>query len=165
MHAPIRYSLFLIATPFLLAQSAQISGIIMDASKSVAPGAIVNVKSEQTGLSRMVQASEEGSYVIPFLPPGRYAMEVVAPGFQTFRQTGIAIDASQTARIDFTLQPGALEQSVTISADYVGRHQTSSKSSNRCPHSSRDLNRPVRVAVALDSPQPHRLRDRSLPSG
>ena len=50
-------------------------------------------------------------------------MEVVAPGFQTFRQTGIAIDASQTARIDFTLQPGALEQSVTISADYVGRHQ------------------------------------------
>ena len=165
MHAPIRYSLFLIATPFLLAQSAQISGIIMDASKSVAPGAIVNVKSEQTGLSRMVQASEEGSYVIPFLPPGRYVMEVVAPGFQTFRQTGIAIDAWQTARIDFT--PPAR------SARTISHHQrglrwstsTSSPSSNRCPHSSRDLNRPVRVAVALDSPQPHRLRDRSLPSG
>ena len=69
MHAPIRYSLFLIATPFLLAQSAQISGIIMDASKSIAPGAIVNGKAEQAGRSRMVQASEEGSYVTPFLLP------------------------------------------------------------------------------------------------
>ncbi len=97
--------------------AAQISGIIRDSSQALVPGATINVSAEETGVRRTVASTADGVYVIALLPPGKYRIEVLAPGFQSSRQTGITLAIGQEARIDFTLQPGALEQSVTVSAE------------------------------------------------
>lgn len=49
----------------LLAQSAQVSGRVVDASQGSVPGASVTAVSEATGLQRTGVSNSEGYYAIP----------------------------------------------------------------------------------------------------
>ena len=55
---------------------AGISGIIADASGAVVSGALVEVKSVETGIVQKRQSNEEGFYAFVDLQPGIYDIEV-----------------------------------------------------------------------------------------
>ena len=69
--------------------TAQISGTVTDQSGAVLPGVEVTAAETQTGLTRSVVSNETGSYVLPNLPVGPYRLEVKAPGFKNYVQSGI----------------------------------------------------------------------------
>ena len=97
-------------------ETATISGTITDATGAVVPNAVVIVTNVQTGISVRTEATEAGTYVVPSLRPGDYSIAVESKGFQKTVRTGVTLQVAQVARIDVTLQTGALTESVEVVA-------------------------------------------------
>ena len=49
-----------------------------------------------------------------FLPVGQYTVEIAAPGFSKFEQTSVVLAAIQSTRVDATLNPGGLTESLQV---------------------------------------------------
>ncbi|MBV8553908.1 MAG: TonB-dependent receptor [Acidobacteriaceae bacterium] len=111
-HRLVVLSLF--SSTGLFAQSADLSGIVVDPSKLAVPNAQVRVESASTAANRVVLSNREGLYSIPALPPGRYNITVEANGFKTIRQNDIVLDVDQEARLDFTLEIGNKQESIVV---------------------------------------------------
>ena len=97
--------------------TATMSGTVRDSSDAVIPGADITIHNVGTGISRTVQSDAQGRYVAPDLSVGSYELRVEAAGFQKEVQTGIALTVGQHAVINFTLNPGAVAESVTINGE------------------------------------------------
>ena len=66
----------------LQAQSAASArGVVVDPSGSAVANARVSISSESTGATRSINTGSAGEFVFPQLIPGRYRLEVDAPGF------------------------------------------------------------------------------------
>src|SRR5271163_3740883 len=88
--APIRAAIIrdrllavaLLSTP-LLAQNAELSGLISDPAGLAVPGARVVVQSADTRGTRTVSSNQQGEYSVPALLPGPYNITIEATGFKT----------------------------------------------------------------------------------
>ena len=98
----------------VLAQNAELSGLITDPSSLAVPGAKVLVQSVNTGATRAASSNQQGSYSVPALLPGAYNITVEANGFKTVHQNGIAIEVEQRARLDFALTIGGSAETITV---------------------------------------------------
>ena len=106
-------ALALLSAP-LLAQNAELSGLITDPSGLAVPGARVVVQSADTGASRTVSSNQQGEYSVPALLPGPYNITIEANGFKTIHQNGVAVEVDQRARLDFALTVGNTTETVTV---------------------------------------------------
>ena len=101
----------------LFAQAnAQLNGSITDKTGAAVPAAEVTIVSTETGAERKAETDSSGQYSIPFLPPGEYTLGVKHTGFRAVRQTGLKLEVNQVARIDVTLELGAVSESVNVEA-------------------------------------------------
>lgn len=102
-----------------LAQSGRgtLTGSVKDASGAVIPGAVLNLKEANTGSQRDAVAGGEGLFTFPELQPGSYTLTVTAPGFDSYKQSGITVFVGSTASITAVLRVGSNEQSVTVTSD------------------------------------------------
>ena len=98
------------------AQTAQINGVVKDASGSAIPGAAVKATQTATGQVRNATSGGDGSYVLPNLPIGPYQIEVSKEGFSKYDQTGIVLQVDSNPAVDITLQVGAVNEQVTVEA-------------------------------------------------
>lgn len=100
----------------VLAQNitSNIVGNITDASSAAVPGVDVIVTNQGTGISVHTLTDSSGSYFIPDLFAGTYAITASKKGFATYKVTGIVVQASATVRQDVTLQVGSTRQQVTV---------------------------------------------------
>jgi hypothetical protein len=96
------------------AQSAQLTGIITDGNSALIAGAQITLTNIHTGVNRKAMTNAYGYYSIPFVAPGNYQLNVVANGFKPVTRNNLSINVDQAARIDFTLEPGTITESVTI---------------------------------------------------
>ena len=71
--------------------TAEMSGQVTDESGAVLPGVTVTATQTDTGATRTVVTSENGSYVLPSLPTGPYRLEAMLQGFRAYLQTGIVL--------------------------------------------------------------------------
>jgi hypothetical protein len=106
-------TLLAIALP-LLAQNAELSGLITDPSSLAVPGARVVVQSADTTATRAVSSNRQGEYSVPALRPGPYNITVEANGFKTVHQNGVVVEVDQRARLDFALNVGNNTETVTV---------------------------------------------------
>ena len=97
--------------------SAQISGIVSDASGAPVPSAAVTATQISTSSVRQTKTASDGSYILPELPIGPYKLEVQATGFSTYIQTGISLQVSDSPKINVSLTVGQLKQQVEVSAN------------------------------------------------
>ena len=109
-----RLFLFALVPIGLVAQTAELSGIIFDPSGLAVPNAKVTVKRQATGASRDVTSNLEGLYSIPALAPGAYEITVEATGFRIVKQAGIVLEVDQRATLDLPLLIGSPSDSVTV---------------------------------------------------
>ncbi|MGH7247462.1 MAG: carboxypeptidase-like regulatory domain-containing protein, partial [Pseudomonadota bacterium] len=103
----------LLAAP-LAAQSYRgaIRGVVEDPSGAVVPGGAVTAKNAATGERRGAMTGEDGAYIIPELPAGRYQLTVEAKGFSTeVREAQVDVGLDTTA--DFALKVGPAGETVT----------------------------------------------------
>jgi len=113
----MRELLLLIAfASLLVAQvpTATVTGRVTDASGGVIPGASIVLRNLDTNLTRKTAASGVGDYTIPFLQPGRYAMEASSQGFRGFKAPSLTLAVDQVQRLDITLEVGAVADAVTV---------------------------------------------------
>jgi hypothetical protein len=67
-----------------------ILGAVTDSSGAAVPGATVTIKNVDTGLTRTVTTTDDGSYAVPELPIGNYSVTAEKSGFKTGVVTGPA---------------------------------------------------------------------------
>ena len=112
--------LLLISVVTAVAQESQqgtITGFVSDQSQAALVRAEVIVTSQSTGLSRKVLTNSEGLYVIVGLQPGVYNAKVVAQGFKAAEAAGLVVNVGASVRLNFTLEPGQVSETVTVQAD------------------------------------------------
>jgi hypothetical protein len=81
------------------------------------PGVTVQIKNVDTNEVVSAVADSDGNYTAAFLRPGAYRVEVEAPGLKRFVREGVVLQIAQVARVDITLEVGAVTEQVTITAD------------------------------------------------
>jgi len=130
--------------PSVRAQSATgtILGNVKDESGTIVPGATVTATNVDTQLSRTAVTDAEGHYSLTLLPLGSYKVEVTLSGFKNFVQTGIVLDLGRNARVDATLGPGAVQETISVVAD-APLVETSSAALSRRVGQNEVLNLPL----------------------
>jgi Carboxypeptidase regulatory-like domain/TonB dependent receptor/TonB-dependent Receptor Plug Domain len=103
-----------------------ILGTVTDSSGAAIAGAAVAVKNVNTGLSRTVTTSEDGTYSVPELPIGTYSVTIEKTGFRQGLVTGIQVEVSSERRADVTLQPGEVSQTIEVTGDQLPQVESTS---------------------------------------
>jgi hypothetical protein len=99
--------------------TGSISGLVTDPSGGVVAGAQVIAIETHTGIKTETHTDSKGFYSFPTLAIGTYDLEVHAPGFKTYKQTGIVIDANSAVKADVTVQIGAAAITVEVQSNAV----------------------------------------------
>ena len=100
----------------VVAQNAEIAGVVRDTSGAVLPGVTVEASSPALiEKSRTVFTDSQGQYRIIALNPGTYRVNYSLSGFKTVVREGIVLTAQFTAGIDVSLEVGSLEETITVS--------------------------------------------------
>jgi len=112
------------------AQDATIVGTITDPSGASVPNVKVSVTHIETGLVHTAVTSDSGTYVIPELKIGHYDAKAEASGFKVAEQKGLVLQVGDRARIDFQMQLGGAQETVTVEANEVRVQTDSGEQSN-----------------------------------
>jgi len=91
-----------------------ISGVVTDQTGGTVAGATVTVTDVERGVSRPLTTDAAGLYSAPGLTAGTYTVRVEAAGFKLFERQNVILGNGEEARVDVTLQPGAQNQTVTV---------------------------------------------------
>ena len=81
-------------------------GIVQDASSSVLPGATVTLKNLQTGQVETTVTTDEGAFVFPQLPVGRYQVDISLEGFKSKSFTDLIVNVGQEYSLTAKLEIG-----------------------------------------------------------
>jgi hypothetical protein len=96
--------------------SSAIEGTVVDPQAGVIPGATVSITNEETGVTYTLTTTEAGYYRQPSLPGGFYTVRISLSGFKTAVQEHIRVQVAETKTINLTLETGAVEEQVTVTA-------------------------------------------------
>jgi outer membrane receptor protein involved in Fe transport len=89
-------------------------GTVKDATAGVLPGATVEVRSRDTGASRVVTTEGAGTYRVAGLAPGLYTVEVSLDGFGTSRMSDVQLRVAETRTLDVVMQIANTETVIEV---------------------------------------------------
>jgi len=93
-----------------------ISGVVKDQTGGVVPGVTVTAKSLQTQEVLTAVTGPGGYYTMTTLRSGKYDVSAELDGFKKATRSGVTLDAGAAISVEFTLEPGALAETVTVVA-------------------------------------------------
>ena len=99
--------------------STEILGLVTDPTGAVVPGAQVTITRLATGEKRSARTNHAGEYIFRLIEIGEYTVRCEAQGFKIETVTGLRVQIQQKARVDFTLQVGAVSDTVEVQAAAV----------------------------------------------
>ncbi|MBL8179905.1 MAG: TonB-dependent receptor [Bryobacterales bacterium] len=132
--------------------TATVSGTVSDTSGAVAPNAQISVTNEATGVVAFRgQSNEAGNYAAPSLPVGTYRIQVELTGFKKAEIRNVTLQVDQRARVNITLQPGELAETITVTGEGIGQLEAETSSVGAIINTSqvRDLPMPNRNILNL----------------
>jgi hypothetical protein len=96
--------------------NGSIVGKVTDASGAAVPGVLVTVTSPQLQVPQVTTTSDaQGDYSALNLPaPGIYHVKFTLQGFETFERSDLNLTVGFAARVDATMQVGAVTQTVNV---------------------------------------------------
>jgi len=98
--------------------SGSIVGTVSDSKGGVVPNARVSItNTDQQVVVRTLTTDGHGQYAAPLLPVGRYSVTVEIAGFKKVTQTDIVLNVSDKLAANFTLEVGAMTESVNVEAN------------------------------------------------
>jgi len=95
----------------------KVQGIVTDASQAVIAGVHLKLINVNTGVVVTRESNGFGNYLFDFVQPGVYRLEAETAGFAKSIREDVRVEATGDVTVNFTLQPGPVSQSVTVSAD------------------------------------------------
>src|SRR5258708_15916746 len=75
--------------------SSGVEGTVMDATGAVISGAKIQLINVDLGVSNAATSNDSGYFRIDSIPAGRYRLEITAPSFKAYTETGVALDVGQ----------------------------------------------------------------------
>src|SRR5215210_3815761 len=98
------------------AGQSEVTGEVRDQAGAAVARAQVNATEVATGQSSASTTEDGGVYTITNFKPGAYTITVEAAGFKRLVREGVQLVTGERVRVDATLEPGAVEESVTVNA-------------------------------------------------
>jgi Carboxypeptidase regulatory-like domain/TonB dependent receptor-like, beta-barrel len=92
-------------------------GVVRDGTGAFIPGATVTVVNKDTNLTREATTNNEGAYSLINVLPGPYDVKVSLTGFRNISRPNVDVTIGQIARVDFTLELGAVQENVLVVAE------------------------------------------------
>src|ERR1051325_155273 len=108
-------SLGAIPAPGQASYTAQIRGVVKDASGAMVPKANISITNDATGISTTAHTDDNGLYILTGLRPAVYTIRADAPGFRASEQKNVVLQVDQQTSIDFTLHPLGVITTVEVS--------------------------------------------------
>ena len=111
---------FTLLSPFSVgAQDARgsIVGRVADTTEAVITGAEVRAANIATGVRAVSKTNEAGNYVLAYLLPGTYTLEVESTGFKKFIRQGIEVRVGVTVEVPVVLELGSQSETVQVTAE------------------------------------------------
>jgi hypothetical protein len=96
--------------------SSGIEGIVHDTTGAVVAKAKVTVTNTGLGVSNTVLSGDNGYFRIDGLPASTFDVEIQAPGFETWKQSGLAVQIAEIHTITPELKVGSVSANVEVSA-------------------------------------------------
>lgn len=114
--AGLLVSLLLGYSGFAQTYRAQVRGLVTDQTSAAISDANVRLANVATGVVTTKQTDSSGLYVFDYVDPGTYSITIESPGFGKFVQENIAVQSGGDVTVNASLNPGALQQTVTVEA-------------------------------------------------
>lgn len=95
---------------------ATLTGTVTDPAGATVPNATLTATHVQSNYLYTAKSNESGNYNIPQLREGAYTLRVQSPGFKESRIQNIALVSLDVRRINITLEIGAVDTRVEVSA-------------------------------------------------
>src|SRR5262245_30039528 len=108
------FSLALPIHAFAQTINATVGGTVSDTTGALIPGVTITATNLATGIATSVLTNEAGAYNFASIQSGTYRVSAELPGFQTQTYNNVVLGVSQQVRLNFTLQVGAVAQSVEV---------------------------------------------------
>lgn len=168
------FSLVLSAGKLFADVTGSIAGVLRDSTGAVVGGVPVTVIEVATNIKHDAVTNNTGQYTFLALPPGRYTLNVKAPGFKAASINNIDLKVNDQLHYDLTLTIGDVQQDVSVDANAV-QVQTSNTSLGGTIESHEMLALPLNGRSYLDllslqagvapAPSSAAATDRPLDSG
>ena len=112
------------------AQQTTIVGTVTDPSGAAVPNVAVTVTNVDTGAARTFPTNDSGQFAAVDLQVGHYVVKAEAKGFKVAEQKDIVLTIGARIRVDFQMQLGAAQETVTVEANAVQVQTDSGERSN-----------------------------------
>src|SRR5262249_50597625 len=96
--------------------TATVLGTVKDSNGAVIPGATVTLKNIDTGISVSAQTDAEGDFQFTNVRIGNYRVSSEKQGFSTAVAERVNVTVNARQRVDLAMQPGAVSESVVVTA-------------------------------------------------
>lgn len=106
--------------------TASITGTVTDSSGASVAGAQVEINNSAAGLKRVAATNGAGDYTFAGLPIGNYDITVTAPGFKKYQAKAVKLDVAAKARVNVSLEVGAVTTEVVVQGADVAQVETQS---------------------------------------
>src|SRR5262245_10236589 len=94
-----------------------IAGSTVDSSGAVVPGVTILVTNKDTGVSQEAVTNGDGRYQVGYLNPGVYSVTAELSGFKKIVRADNTVRVGDVTRVDITMEPGGVEETVTVTAE------------------------------------------------
>jgi hypothetical protein len=94
-----------------------IEGVVKDQSGAVVPGARVQIIQTETNSALELSTNGQGIYNAPNLPVAIYRVVIGKTGFGTVVREPVDVRPRASVRVDVSLNPGTVSESITITAE------------------------------------------------
>ena len=94
--------------------AGSLTGIVSDQTGAKVPGATVTATNQATNVAYTAVSNEAGNYTITSVPVGTYVLKAELSGFKTATTNPLQVEAKAIVRMDFTLQLGAIEETILV---------------------------------------------------
>ena len=112
------FTLGVFAAPaYAQSTAGRVLGTLTDQSGAAVAEGSVTVTDVQRGTTRTVTTEESGNYAVPDLQPGTYKIHAEARGFKAAERPSVQVEVATDVRADFALQPGQINEVVTITEE------------------------------------------------
>jgi hypothetical protein len=91
-----------------------LTGIVSDPQDAVVVGAVIKLVDQQSGSQRETISNNDGYYTFVSVPPGAYSLSVSAPGFESYKQTGISIRGGDKMNVNVSMKLGSTANVVEV---------------------------------------------------
>ena len=110
----------------LAQNNGSITGTVKDPSGAAISGATVQIESPERAINRQMSTNSSGDYNETALPPGNYNISVSVTGFKKYQAKNVKLDVGEKARVDVTLEVGAISTEIVVQGEDVAQVETQS---------------------------------------